>query len=363
MSLGNAGGTGNSSREDSAAGGASGLDDAYWESLLNQGEIVALEEPPPWIGRGTRNSGTGGPDGAGPIQDEWQQAYQYLNEKTCCELTSVGFNRGGLLVQFGRLTDFIPSSHLVGFPIYQDPGEREQALQRRVGRQFRLRLIEIDRDRNRLILSERAALETERCDEIFDRLEPGHVVTGRVSNLRRFGAFVDLGGYEGLVHISEMSWGRVNHPGDVVQPGDTVQVHVLDVNADERKIQLSLKRLQPDPWQSIGDHYYVGQTVEGEVTNVVSFGAFVRLEEGIEGLIHISELAEGNFLHPRNVVSEGDWVQARVLNVDPQGRRIGLSMRHAPDAALPNSAPGPAPQEQEDSDLEITRAYQETVVW
>jgi small subunit ribosomal protein S1 len=143
---------------------------------------------------------------------------------------------------------------------------------------------------------------------------------------------VDLGGFEGLIHISEMSWGRVNHPGDVIQPGDEVQVCVLDVNPQERKVQLSLKRLQPDPWREVEGRYAAGELVEGEVTNVVSFGAFVRLEEGVEGLIHISELAEGNFLHPRNVVREREWVTARILNIDPVNRRIGLSLRQANQA-------------------------------
>jgi small subunit ribosomal protein S1 len=202
----------------------------------------------------------------------------------------------------------------------------------RVGQHLTLQVIEIDRDRDRLILSERAALEDERREQIFATLKPGDVVTGRVSNLRRFGAFVDLGGYEGLVHISEMSWGRVNHPGDVVQPGDEVQVHVLDVNPQEQKIQLSLKQLQPDPWRDLTARYGVGQIVKGEITNVVAFGAFTRLEEGIEGLIHISELAEGNFLHPRNVVREGQSVSVKILSIDSNNRRIGLSLRKAKTA-------------------------------
>ena len=169
--------------------------------------------------------------------------------------------------------------------------------------------------------------EVSPSQDLFARLKVGEIVTGRVSNLRRFGAFVDLGGYEGLIHISELSWGRVNYPGDIVQPGAVVQVLVLDVNHAERKIQLSLKQLQPDPWQEVARHYQVGQIVQGTITNVVSFGAFVRLEEGVEGLVHISELAEGTFLHPRNVVREDQRIDAKVLGIDAENRRIALSLR------------------------------------
>ena len=247
-------------------------------------------------------------------------------EETCC-LPVTGHNRGGLLVEFGGLTGFVPSSHLVSFPSYSDPQEREVALLARLGQQLKLQVIEIDRLRNRLILSERIACEEERSQDLFARLKVGEVVTGRVSNLRRFGAFVDLGGYEGLIHISELSWGRVNYPGDIVQPGSVVQVLVMDVNHAERKIQLSLKQLQADPWREVARHYQVGQIVQGTITNVVSFGAFVRLEEGVEGLVHISELAEGTFLHPRNVVREGQRIDAKVLGIDAENRRIALSLR------------------------------------
>jgi small subunit ribosomal protein S1 len=148
-----------------------------------------------------------------------------------------------------------------------------------------------------------------------------------VTNLCSFGAFVDLGGLEGLVHVSELSWGRVDHPSDVLGPGDPVEVYVLNVDRERRRVGLSVKRLQPDPWQSVEERYHVGQVIEGVVTHVVDFGAFARVEDGLEGLIHVSELAEGNFIHPRNVVQEGDVVAARVLSIDSERRRMGLSMR------------------------------------
>jgi small subunit ribosomal protein S1 len=150
-----------------------------------------------------------------------------------------------------------------------------------------------------------------------------------VTNLCSFGAFVDLGGLEGLVHVSELSWGRVNHPSDILDKNQPVDVYVLNVNRDRGRVGLSIKRLQPDPWQSVEDHYHTGQTVEGVITHVVDFGAFARIEDGLEGLIHVSELAEGNFVHPRNVVQEGETVVARILNIDSERRRIGLSIRQA----------------------------------
>jgi small subunit ribosomal protein S1 len=162
---------------------------------------------------------------------------------------------------------------------------------------------------------------------ILKSLRPGDTCQGVVTNLTAFGAFVDLGGVEGLVHISELSWDRVSKPGDVLMPGQEVEVYVLGVNPDKGRIALSLKRLSPNPWLGVEERYQVGQLLKGTVTNVVSFGAFVRLEEGVEGLIHISELAEGSLLHPRNIVHEGDVVRVLVLKVDQANQRLGLSLR------------------------------------
>lgn len=304
-------------------------DDGYWEALMRQGEVAALVEPPPWANNGHASAPCQDDYTQEDDQSDWQRAQCLLEQKECCHLVVVGHNRGGLLVQFGGLTGFVPSSHLVDFPGVVDPIEREDALKRRVGEALKLQVIEIDRPQARLILSERIAREAERGESLFARIKVGDILTGRVSNLRRFGAFVDLGGYEGLIHISELSWGRVNYPGDVVRPGDTVQVYVLDIDPAERKIQLSLKHLQSDPWRDVNQRFRAGEIVRGEVTNVVSFGAFVRLDDGIEGLIHISELAEGTFLHPRNVLREGQHVEVKVLSVESNNRRIGLSLRQA----------------------------------
>ncbi len=258
----------------------------------------------------------------------WQQAQQAMESGEPQEATVVGYNRGGLMVEWQGLRGFVPASHLVCLSPFLDAEERRLELARRVGQVMSLRLIEMDRAQHRLIFSERVALSNEaRENALLAQLTPGQVRQGVVTNVCSFGAFVDLGGLEGLIHISEISWGRVNHPRDVLESGQQVQVYVISVDPEQKRVALSLKRLQPDPWAGVEQRYRVGQTVKGQVTNVVSFGAFVRVEDGLEGLIHISELAEGVFLHPRNVVREGDTVMAHILNIDGAQRRMGLSLR------------------------------------
>jgi small subunit ribosomal protein S1 len=245
------------------------------------------------------------------------------------ELPVVGYNRGGLLVEWGSLRGFVPASQLVDFPPVVDAQSRRGELVARIGQKLKLRVIELDRIQNRLILSERAAqVQPGTRANVLDTLRRGDICEGRVTNLCDFGAFVDLGGLEGLIHISELSWGRVGHPRDILTRGDTIKVYVMEVNRDRGRVALSIKRLQPDPWETVERRYRVGQMVEGVITNVVDFGAFACVEEGLEGLIHVSELAEGHFLHPRNVVREGERVRACILNIDGQARRLGLSLRH-----------------------------------
>jgi small subunit ribosomal protein S1 len=237
-------------------------------------------------------------------------------------------NRGGLLVEWNGLQGFVPASHLKEMSSLHGHYERMSELTSRIGESLTLRLIEVDPQQNQLVFSERATTQhSSSPDAILHTLQPGDICQGVVTNLTTFGAFVDLGGVEGLLHISEISWERVRHPGDVLRAGQDVEVQVIGVNPDQGRIALSLKRLRPDPWTQVEARYWAGQLVEGTVTNVVSFGAFVRLEEGLEGLIHISELAEGSFMHPRNVVREGDVIQARVLNIDTAKHRMGLSLR------------------------------------
>lgn len=265
------------------------------------------------------------PPGSEPDWDEIQAVYE---QDDTVDLRVVGFNRGGLLVEWNSLRGFIPASQLLEFPVMADNRARREALAQRVGQTIRLRVIELDRAQNRLILSERAAqVEPGTRATVLTTIQAGDTCVGQVTNLCDFGVFVDLGGLEGLIHISELSWGRVSHPRDVLKRGETVSVYVMQVDQDQGRVALSLKRMRPDPWQTVEERYQVGQLVEGVITNVVDFGAFACIEEGLEGLIHVSELAEGHFLHPRNVVREGDTVKARILNIDGSARRLGLSLR------------------------------------
>ena len=252
----------------------------------------------------------------------------------------IGYNRGGLLVEWSSLRGFVPASQLVSFPVVNDVQARRNELAARIGQKLSLRVIELDRVQNRLILSERAAqVRPGTRATVLDKLQPGDICHGRVTNLCDFGAFVDLGGLEGLIHISELSWGRVGHPADMLARGDEIKVYVMEVNRDQGRVALSVKRLQPDPWETVEQRYRVGQMVEGVITNVVDFGAFACVEEGLEGLIHVSELAEGHFLHPRNVVQEGESVTARILNIDGRARRLGLSLRQSsPEVAVETDA-------------------------
>ena len=327
-------------------------DEAYWEALLRD-EAFASPAPSPWrrtkrmeepdsIPAGEEEwSAAEGDEAATPATDlerDWQAAQEALESGTQLELLADGFNRGGLLVTFGALRGFVPYSQLSNMPQFVSHDERMQALEDRVGQTLKLQVIEVDRDRRRLILSERAALEGANAAELLARLRPGDICTGRVTHVRPFGAFVDLGGVEGLIHVSEISWGRVAHPSDVLQPGEQVKVYVIGVNQEEHKVALSLKRLTPDPWTLVDERYSVGQLVRGVITNVVSFGAFMQLEEGVEGLIHISELARGNFLHPRMVVQEGDEVTARILSIDSANHRLALSLRRVYEQPSPAGA-------------------------
>ena len=314
------------------------LDEGYWQALLREGEHPTSAAPPPEVGEVWRGLGLDqGPGeevpqeaGAERIQreEDWRAAQQSMENGDILELEVTGYNRGGLLVTLGGLRGFVPASQLLKPPRQADEEGRMAELASRVGEVLSLKIIELDRDRNRLILSERAAnTEETQAEKLLAEICEGDIRRGRVTNLCSFGAFVDLGGIEGLIHISELSWGRVAHPSDVLKSGEEVEVYVLNVDRERRRIGLSLRRLKPDPWSTVEERYHVGQIVQGVITNVVSFGAFARLEEGLEGLIHISELAEGNFLHPRNVVKEGDVVTARIIHIDGKNHRLGLSLR------------------------------------
>jgi small subunit ribosomal protein S1 len=318
-----------------------GIDEDYWQAILSQGETVTEQptENRPDIWEGFPQHLTDQvPEENRPHQSHssdhdgcWSQAQKYLESGEILELEVTGYNRGGLLVNWNGLRGFVPASHLLDFSPYQDEEQRLAELARRVGMHLEVKVIELDPQEERFILSQRSTTnENQRRAELLSKIKPSDVCQGHVTNLCTFGAFVDLGGVEGLIHISELSWGRVDHPRDVLEGGELIDVYVLNVDPAEGRIGLSLKRLMPDPWETVDERYQTGELVEGIITNVVNFGAFTRIEEGLEGLIHVSELAEGRFLHPRNVVQEGDKVTARVLSLDSKRRRMALSLRRVP---------------------------------
>ena len=310
-------------------------DESYWAALLQESEIAAdggepLGEEGDWDSHDflVASDSPAAFSDAGTTRDDWDQVQEVFASDATIELAVVGYNRGGLLVSWQSLRGFVPASQLVNFPTGGDGFDRHQALARYVGQSLQLRIIELEPAQNRLILSERAAqVQPGTRAALLNEIRPGDVCRGQITNLCDFGVFVDLGGIEGLIHISELSWGRVGHPRDILKRGEVLDVYVMSVDQEQERVALSLKRLRPDPWQSVEERYQVGQFIEGTVTNVVDFGAFVCIEDGLEGLIHVSELAEGHFLHPRNVVNEGDRVRARILNIDGRARRLGLSLR------------------------------------
>jgi small subunit ribosomal protein S1 len=246
--------------------------------------------------------------------------------------------KGGLILDLG-VRGFLPAS-LVDI-------RRVQDLEEFLGTELRCKVIELNRSRNNVVLSRRAVLEDERKEmrqAILDRLSPGDVVEGKISNIVDFGAFVDLDGMDGLIHISELSWTHVNHPSEVLEIGQPVKVKVLDIDRDRQRISLGLKQTQSDPWQQVLDTYGEGDVVDGKVTKVVTFGAFVEILPGVEGLVHISELAAHHVENPREVVSQGDSVQVKVIEVDPERRRLSLSLKRVDDGAPLRPAEGAASQ-------------------
>jgi small subunit ribosomal protein S1 len=269
---------------------------------------------------------------------DWDLASEALDSQNTQELEVVGFNKGGFIVQFGSLRGFVPMSQQSGdHPRYADPRDLQRACQKRVGTPMMAKVIEVDRPRNRLIFSERAAedeIREAKRAEFFDNVQEGDIFDGKVVNVTDYGAFVDIGGIEGLVHLSEISWQRIAKPSEKVQAGDEVKVAVLSIDHEKQRIALSMKQLEADPWSRISDHYQVGQLVEATITKLTKFGAFGRLhdEYELEGLIHISELSENHIGHPREVVKPQDEVTVRVIRIDPDQRQLGLSLKQVASA-------------------------------
>lgn len=262
---------------------------------------------------------------------DWRRAEDLLKSDDTFESKIIGFNKGGLLVPLGRLRGFVPGSQVsVVRRLDAGGGTPEQRWGEMVGEPITARVIEVDRERRRLILSERAALQETReslKERLLDELEEGDVRTGRVTSLAEFGAFVNIEGADGLVHLSEISWEHIEHPKEVLKVGQEVKVKVINVDYERKRIGLSIRQLQPDPWLEKVENLKEGQLVEGTITHLTKFGAFARLDEDLEGLIHISELSDQRVAHPKEVVREGDVVTLRVIKVEPERHRIGLSLR------------------------------------
>lgn len=291
------------------------------------------------------------------LQEDWITAEKLREDESVYEALVLNANRGGLTVEFGHLRGFIPMSQLIGFSRIRQAAERHRRLRAMVGQTILLKVIEVNRRRRRLILSQRAAAKewrAERRRQLMEELETGQVRRGRISQITDFGLFVNLGGLDGLVHISELSWGRIEDPREAYHEGQRIKVKVLSVDRDRQRIALSIKALAPDPWEIAPEKYEEGTLVEGKITQVVDFGIFVELEPGVEGLLHNSELGD---VEQRNELAQGESILVKVIRVEPDRRRIGLSVRQVrrdewEEWALAQAAAAEAPSETEPEEEE-----------
>lgn len=264
---------------------------------------------------------------------DWRQAEEYRANKSVYESRIAGYNKGGLIVRFGRVRGFVPQSQISADRRSGMEGETpEERWGGMVNEAIAVKVMEVDRDRNRLILSERAAareMRENRKEDLIEDLELGEIRTGRVVSLVDFGAFINIGGAEGLVHLTELAWHHVTHAREVLKVGDEVKVEVISIDPDRKRIGLSMKRLMEDPWDTVAIEYNIGQLVQGKITKLTKFGAFAQLVDApaIEGLIHISELSDDRVNHPREVVNEDETLTLRVVKMDIERRRLGLSLK------------------------------------
>jgi small subunit ribosomal protein S1 len=267
----------------------------------------------------------------------WQKAEELMKSKVAYHSSIIGYNKGGLIVPLDGLRGFVPASQISLSRRAGMSGETpEQRWSKMVGEPVDVVVIEVDRERRRLILSERAAsTETRESlkERVIDELKEGEVRTGRVTSLADFGAFVNINGADGLVHLSEISYDRIQHPSEVLKVGQEVKVKVISIDREKKRIGLSIRQLQEDPWNKRVAKYQVGQLIEAKITRLTKFGAFARLEEDMEGLIHISEISEKRIEHPKEVLHEGDDVTLRIIKIDPANHRIGLSLRRVDSQA------------------------------
>lgn len=312
------------------------MDESWWEAVLAQED----EQTESNLGRSTRSSA------ANSHWDElrrnqlgedeyldWEQAFELYEQDQVVRLAVSGCNRGGLLVSGEHLHGFVPLSHLVEYPCQSE--DAESWLATYLDRRLDLKVIECDRERGRVVFSERAAQSHPGSrNTLLNNLTPGNCAKGIVTNITDFGVFVDLGGVEGLVHVSEISWGRVQHPSGVVALGQEVVVYVISVDPKRARVALSLKRLHKNPWETAEIRYAPGQLVDAVITSIVPFGAFARLEEGLDGLIHVSEIASDDDSNAIVGLFEGQPVRVRILHVDAPKQRLGLSLKLSDEPVL-----------------------------
>lgn len=261
---------------------------------------------------------------------DWIRAEELMESGEIIEAEVIGYNKGGAVVPFGRLRGFVPLSHLSEVSQGMGDRKRQQRLAKLRGEKLPFKVIEVDRRRRRLVLSQREAQKewnAKRRGELLATLQRGDVRQGRVSGMRDFGAFVDIGGADGLVHISELAWHRVDHPREVLKIGDEIEVAVLKVDRESERISLSRKKLLPNPWTTVEERYHINQLVEGKITRIVDYGAFAEIEPGVEGLLHVSHLSRSNVGSVGEVVKEGETHLLRILSIDPKRQRIGLSLK------------------------------------
>lgn len=321
------------------------LDDGWWQSVLAEEERnhaiapshplrMNAERPAPAREASKSRAADKTPERAAKAASSsekppanWDQIKSLYHGDEIVTLTVTGLNRGGLLVEGNGLFGFVPLSHLVELA-GRELADRENALGDYVGRSLRLKVIECVPEDGRVVFSERAAqTEPGQRSKIFKNLCSGQRVTGQITNITDFGAFVDLGGVEGLIHISELSWGRVPHPSAIVKLGQDVEALVMDVTAERSRVALSLKRLFDNPWISLGRDYAAGQVLPASITAVLSYGAFAKLDIGVEGLIHSSEIPLAEGAAAKDILHEGQRVQVRILHLDASRQRLGLSLR------------------------------------
>ena len=310
---------------------------------LESGQLEAINEGDPLIAFVIRPDSQDGPilsiDKA-KGEEGWRDLQKYMEADETIEGKIIGFNRGGCILEVANVQGFVPMSQLVTIShdnfnqSSEDAGDTEDssAGSEFVGSPLTVKVLEVNRSRNRAIFSERSAMREQREAQkaaLIEELHEGEIRKGKVTGISNFGAFVDLGGADGLIHISELSWGMVNSPEEIVNVGQELDVYVLRVDRDTMKIALSLRRMQPEPWDTIYDRYQVGDVVGATVTKLADFGAFARLEDSIEGLIHVTELTNAVVTHPREVVSEGDAIKVKILRIEMERKRLGLSLKQA----------------------------------